>query len=84
MSMSTRLAVSGTVALTLVFLGGPVRVASADGLPFGDPSFDSGWFDLTAGFANMVTHGLGGDTDDYVVYLEGRNSSSGDRHRSLW
>ena len=80
MSMKIRLAICGLVAATIVFSGGSVRVASADGLPFGNPSFDSGWFDLTAGSAEMITHDLWGYTDDYVVYVEGRNSISGDRH----
>jgi hypothetical protein len=69
--------------LVVVLMGlGPGTVA-ADGLPFGDPAYDSGWVDLTPGSAEMLTHDLGGDVDEYVVDVEGRSSSSGDRHAAF-
>lgn len=39
------------------------------------PDFDSGWLPLTAGVDQLIEHGLGGAIDNYVVDLQGYNSS---------
>jgi hypothetical protein len=38
------------------------------------PDFDSGWTTITPGFVATVPHNLGGNPDDYVVYLEFKRS----------
>ncbi len=45
--------------------------------PFGPPDYDSGW--ITISGCQSVNHNLGGDPDDYVVDLMGRNYE-GDTH----
>ena len=36
------------------------------------PSYDSGWFTVTAGSEKELFHNLGGDEDDYVYKLDFR------------
>lgn len=33
-------------------------------------NWDSGWFSLTAGSVSLKTHNIGGNPDDYMVYME--------------
>jgi len=41
-----------------------------------NPDYDSGWQSLAAGATLTLTHGLGGDTDDYVVDLMFKNGNT--------
>ena len=46
------------------------------------PDYDSGWISLTPGATGTtLNHNLGGNVDDYVVYMEYRNSDSGVNQR---
>ena len=46
------------------------------------PDYDSGWLSLTPGAsATTLTHGLGGNPDDYVVDMQYRSGSSGVNQR---
>jgi len=42
----------------------------------GGPNYDSGWVSLAQDEAQTLTHDLGGDTDDYVVDMQYRNSGN--------
>ena len=89
MQRRTLVAVSIATSLVLLLMPGPGSVAQAapevmtaatsGGFPFGEPAYDSGWVDISAGESVFLSHGLGGERADYVVDLQGR-SSSGDRH----
>ncbi|NOZ28346.1 MAG: hypothetical protein GXP39_09890 [Chloroflexi bacterium] len=47
-----------------------------------NPSYDSGWIGLTPGAsATTLNHGVGGNTDDYVVDMQYRSSGSGVNQR---
>jgi hypothetical protein len=48
---------------------GEVRGFHGDnhGAPFPRPAFDSGWVSISPGQSIGLTHGIGGDVDDYVV-----------------
>jgi hypothetical protein len=48
------------------------------------PEFDSGWTAITPGFVATVNHNLGGDPDDYVVYLEFKRSDDFAIHHMLY
>lgn len=54
-----------------VIMGGPGIAA------FPRPAYDSGWHSIPTGANVARTHGLGGDTDNYVVDLTCRGSSAG-------
>ena len=56
-----------------------VPAAASRGFPFGEPAYDSGWHDITAGGSVSLSHFLGGDASDYVVDVQGRDAS-GDGH----
>jgi len=45
------------------------------------PKYDSGWFNLSAGTSQTLTHGLGGNSDDYVVDLQFKDSLFGLNNR---
>jgi hypothetical protein len=46
------------------------------------PGYDSGWISLSPGAtATTLNHGLGGDTDDYVVDLQFKNTGNGVNQR---
>ncbi len=45
------------------------------------PGWDSGWVSLTPGASTTLTHGLGGDADDYVVDMQYKSSGSGVNQR---
>ena len=87
--MKVRVFVSMMVVASLVPLLVPVKVAHAalpeaplaasGGFPFGEPDYDSGWRDITAGGSVPLSHNLGGDASNYVVDLQGRGDS-GDTH----
>jgi hypothetical protein len=47
----------------------------------GGPNYDSGWVALAQDEAQTLSHNLGGDTDDYVVDMQYRCSSSGVNQR---
>jgi hypothetical protein len=42
----------------------------------GGSNYDSGWIDLGTNEAKTLSHNLGGDTDNYVVDMQYRNSGS--------
>ncbi len=70
------------VLLALLAPVGPVEAAPPEapdlivgGFPFGEPAYDSGWRDISQGEDLTLTHNLGGDTDSYVVDLQGTNAS---------
>ncbi len=46
--------------------------------PYAD--YDSGWVTLTPAAAKTLTHGLGGDVNDYVAYLQYK-SNEGEMHQ---
>jgi hypothetical protein len=52
---------------------------ASGGFLFGEPAYDSGWRDISAGEYLFLSHNLGGDRSACVVDLQGR-SDSGDRH----
>ena len=45
------------------------------------PTYDSGWITLNQGQAALLTHGIGGDPDHYVVDMQYRSSGSGVNQR---
>jgi hypothetical protein len=47
------------------------------GAPFPRPAYDSGWIPLEKGELKILTHNLGGNTDNYVVLMSQRNSQEG-------
>ena len=64
----------------------PLQIAGADeaqvSLAFsGGPDYDSGWVSVGQDETEVLTHGLGGDTDDYVVDTTYRNTGSGINQR---
>jgi hypothetical protein len=61
----------------MVFLSSPVH---ANRYLLQKPDFDSGLISMTAGVDTLVTHGLGGNVDDYVVYLTGTTGAYGEGH----
>ena len=54
----------------------PALPAAGDGIPLlhGTPAYDSGWTAMAKDSTHTFDHNLGGDTDDYVVDLQFRDS----------
>lgn len=49
------------------------------------PAYDSGWVDLTWTKSKALTHGLGGNLDDYVVDVQlKRNNMIGEQYITNW
>lgn len=48
------------------------------------PDFESGWTTITPGFVATVPHNLGGNPDDYVVYLEFKRSDAFAIHHMVY
>jgi hypothetical protein len=48
------------------------------------PDFDSGWTTITPGYVATVPHNLGGNPDDYVVYLEFKRSDAFAVHHMIY
>jgi len=44
------------------------------------PTYDSGWVAVNEGETKLLSHEIGGNTDDYVVDLQYRSTSSGVNH----
>jgi hypothetical protein len=51
------------------------NIGPNNGAPFPRPAYDSGWQAVSAGGTITLTHGLGGDADNYVVDLQFKNAS---------
>jgi len=47
----------------------------------GGPQFDSGWIPIATGESKIITHNLGGNTDDYVVDMQYYKSDIGIHHQ---
>ena len=65
-------------------LGGDLVVAGAyrgdlgpnNGAPFPRPAYDSGWRTINAGTSLTLTHGIGGNVDNYVVGLQFKDTGA--------
>jgi len=65
---SAKLDVVGDLELSGAYRG---SIGPNNGAPFPRPAFDSGWVAMAdGGDVVTLTHGLGGDRDDYVVDLQ--------------
>ena len=60
-----------------LYVTGALRgdIGPAGGGPFPRPAWDSGWQSMSQGQKSVLTHGLGGDPDAYVVDVQFRQPS---------
>lgn len=54
-------------------VNGTVKVTGQCQGTFPRPNYDSGWLSYANGEDKTINHNLGGDTDDYVVDIQGRS-----------
>jgi hypothetical protein len=64
----------GDIYATGAFRG---NLGPGGGAPFPRPAWDSGWFSLARGETRTLTHGIGGDTDKYVIDMQSRSRGWG-------
>ncbi|MEE4270135.1 MAG: hypothetical protein V2I67_00575, partial [Thermoanaerobaculales bacterium] len=64
---SAKLDVVGDLELSGAYRG---HLGPDNGAPFPRPAYDSGWVAIGRGESVELSHGIGGDSDDYVVDLQ--------------
>ena len=81
---TAKLDVNGTVKATAGDVAGDLKVSGAykgtigpnGGAPFPRPAYDSGWVAISPGEQKRLTHNIGGNTDNYVVDMQFKGSST--------
>ena len=56
----------GDLVVTGAYRG---NIGSNNGAPFPRPAYNSGWITMGQNDRRVFTHGLGGNPDDYFVYM---------------
>jgi len=59
-----QLDVNGDLQVTGAYTG---NIGPNNGAPFPRPAYDSGWLDIAPAESKTLTHGIGGDVDNYLV-----------------
>jgi hypothetical protein len=73
-SPSADLHVAGDLLVEGAYRG---NIGPNNGAPFPRPAYDSGWVNINLQENKILTHGLGGNTDNYVVDLQFKSDTPG-------
>ena len=74
-SPDAKLGVEGDLKVTGAYKGNISSSSGSDGAPFPRPAYDSAWVPINQGEDLILTHGIGGNRDNYVVDMQFRHSS---------
>jgi hypothetical protein len=69
-SPGAKLDVDGDLKVTGAYKG---DIGPNNGAPFPRPAYDSGWVSIARDQALQLNHGIGGNSDNYVVDLQGKS-----------
>lgn len=65
-----KLDVNGSLKVRDAYIGDISSSSGSDGAPFPRPAYNSGWTDIAPGEFLVLTHDIGGDSNNYVVDLQ--------------